>query len=294
MPRRSHARERVLGPPDLYSLAMKNRFDQDTAVTPVGEGRYEVEINRGWWIVRGPNGGYVAAILAKAADHAVADAERPLRSLTIHFLRPPQEGPAHVETVVERIGRTVTTVSARLVQNGKLQALATAAHAVPREMDGFVHAKMPDVRPPEECEARERPTDRDMPSLHDRYEQRFAIGPAPFSEEKRTREARTGGWIRLREPRPWDTAEIAAISDAWPPAIFASSDMPPTTGGVPTVDLTVHILAPEALASLAPDAFVLVDFTTRAVQGGYLEEDGEIWSADGRLLAQARQVGVVL
>ena len=120
------------------------------------------------------------------------------------------------------------------------------------------------------------------------------IGPVPFSEEERTREARTGGWIRLREPRPWDTAEIAAISDAWPPAIFASSDMPPTSGGVPTVDLTVHIIAPEALASLAPNAFVLVEFTTRAVQGGYLEEDGEIWSADGQLLAQARQVGVVL
>jgi acyl-CoA thioesterase len=273
---------------------MTNRFDRDTAIKPIGEGRYEVRIDRGWWIVRGPNGGYVAAILAKAADHAVADASRPLLSLTVHFLRPPQEGKAHVETVVERVGRTLTTVTARLIQNGKLQALATAAHAVPREMGGFVHAKMPDVRPPKECEARERPKDRDMPSLHDRYEQRFAIGPVPFSDGERTREARSGGWIRLREPRPWDTAEIAAISDAWPPAIFASRDMPPTAGGVPTVDLTVHILAPEALASLAPDAFVLVDFSTRAVQGGYLEEDGEIWSADGRLLAQARQVGVVL
>ncbi len=271
-----------------------NRFDRDTTVTPSGNGRYEVLIDRGWWIIRGPNGGYIAAILAKAAEHAAADTNKPLRSLTIHFLRPPQEGPAHVETVVERVGRTLTTVTARLIQNGKLQALATAAHAVPHEMDGFVHVKMPDVRPPGECATREHPTDRDMPSLHDRYEQRFAIGPAPFSEEARTREARTGGWIRLREPRPWDTAEVAAISDAWPPAVFASRDMPPTSGGVPTVDLTVHILAPEALASLKPDAFLLVDFTTRAVQGGYLEEDGEIWSEDGRLLAQARQVGVVL
>ena len=50
----------------------------------------------------------------------------------------------------------------------------------------------------------------------------------------------------------------------------------------------------QALAELPPDAFVLVDFRTRAVQGGYLEEDGEIWSEDGVLLAQARQVGVVL
>ena len=69
-------------------------------------------------------------------------------------------------------------------------------------------------------------------------------------------------------------------------AVFASRDMSPTSGGVPTGHLTVHILAPEALASLKPDAFLLIDFTTRAVQGGYLEEDGEIWSEDERLLAQ--------
>ena len=70
--------------------------------------------------------------------------------------------------------------------------------------------------------------------------------------------------------------------------------MPDETGGAPTVDLTVHLLNPESLAALPPDAFALVDFRTRAVQGGYLEEDGEIWSEDGALLAQARQVGVVL
>ena len=273
---------------------MKSRFDQDTTIEPVGDGRYIVNINTGWWIIRGPNGGYLAAILAKAAADAVADANRPLRSLNIHFLRPPEEGPAEVQTVIERAGRTLTTVSVRLMQNGKLQALATAAHAVPRETGGFVHAQMPDVRPPEEYEERPPPPDRDLPPLNARYEQRFAIGVMPFSEEKLTREARSGGWIRLKEPRVWDAAEIAAISDAWPPAVFTSNEMPPTAGGVPTVDLTVHILAPEALANLAPDAFVLVDFRTRAVQGGYFEEDGEIWSAGGTLLAQARQLGVVL
>ncbi|MCR9095822.1 MAG: thioesterase family protein [bacterium] len=273
---------------------MENRFDRDTALTRLTDGRFEVRIDRGWWIIRGPNGGYIAAILAKAAAATIDDPGRPLRSLTIHFLRPPQEGPAEVEAVVERSGRTVTTVSVRLLQNGKVQAIATAAHAVPRKMEGFIHAAMPDVPPPSECAPRVRTPTPDGPTLHERYDQRFTIGPAPFSDEPRTREARSGGWIRLKESRPWDAAEIAAISDAWPPAVFASSDMPETTGGVPTVDLTVHLLNPEALAALAPEAFVLVDFTTRAVQGGYLEEDGEIWSEDGILLAQARQVGVVI
>ncbi len=266
------------------------RFDRDTAVTRKSPGVYAVEINHGWWIVRGPNGGYIAALLANAVEDAVADRGRPLRSLTVHYLRPPTEGPATIETLVERSGRTVTTVSARLVQKGKLQALATAAHVVPRDTGGFDHATMPDVPPPERCDRSE--INQTTP-FHKRYERRVAIGPPPWSGAPVTREALSGGWIRLAEPRAWDSGLIAAVADAWTPAVFTSGEMPETSG-VPTVDLTVHLIAPEAIQSLAPDEFVLVRFETQTVRGGYLEEDGEIWSPGGRLLARVRQIAVVL
>jgi hypothetical protein len=35
-------------------------------------------------------------------------------------------------------------------------------------------------------------------------------------------------------------------------------------------------------------------FRTREVAGGFLEEDGELWSRGGVLLAHSRQLGVVL
>ena len=43
---------------------MPTRFDRDTAVRAVdpsvaGPGVHEGRIDRGWWVVRGPNGGYV-------------------------------------------------------------------------------------------------------------------------------------------------------------------------------------------------------------------------------------------
>ena len=45
---------------------------------------------------------------------------------------------------------------------------------------------------------------------------------------------------------------------------------------------------------LEPEAFVLGQFRTRTVAEGFLEEDGELWTANGVLLAQSRQLAVML
>jgi acyl-CoA thioesterase len=265
------------------------RFDRDTEPRPLGGGAYRVRIDRGWWVVRGPNGGYIAALLVRALEHAVADRARPLRSLTVHYLRPPAEGEALVETVIERTGRTVTNTSARLVQGGKLQALALAAFAQASASAEMHHALPPEVAPVEACP--ERPPSA-IP-IHERFEQRFAIGPPPLVGP-RTRDARTGGWLRLAEPRPLDAALLVAYTDSWPPALFTTHELPPTPGGVPTVDLTVHVRTPLPAPGLRPEDHVLVAFRTREVGQGLLEEDGEIWSRDGRLLAHSRQLAVLL
>ncbi len=268
---------------------MPTRFDQSTSVTPTSNGTYQALIDRGWWILRGPNGGYIAAMLVRAMQAEMGDDERTLRSLTVHYLRPPAEGPATVSTRIERTGRGLSTITARLEQNGAVQAIATAAFAKPRGGNDLFHARMPEVLPPERC-----PTRPNNPTpMHERYETRVAIGPASFDPADKVRDARTGGWIRLVEHRPLDAALLAAYADAWPPALFATSEFPPPMGGVPTVDLTVHVRAPLPL-TIAADEFVLVVFRTSHVHDGFLEEDGEIWSRDGRLLAQSRQLGVAM
>ena len=42
------------------------RFERDTAVARAGDGVYDVRIDGGWWIVVGPNGGYLAALVLRA------------------------------------------------------------------------------------------------------------------------------------------------------------------------------------------------------------------------------------
>jgi len=65
-------------------------------------------------------------------------------------------------------------------------------------------------------------------------------------------------------------------------------------GALPTVDLTIHYRMDPADAGVGPDDFCLAIFRSRLAHAGYVEEDGEIWSPDGRLLAQSRQLAVIL
>lgn len=264
---------------------MTVRFDRDTTVVPAGGGAFDVRIDPGWWIVAGPNGGYLAALVLRALDAAQGDAARSPRSLTIHFTSPPTAGPARVETTLERVGRGLTTVSGRLVQEGRLVALALAAFSKPRSSSlSLEQARMPEATPFE----RAAPLDPRI-EIHHRYEHRLAIGAPPFSGGT---EALCGGWIRLVEPRTVDACLAAAYTDSFPPALFSVLGEDAPVGGVPTIDLTVHFRQELPLPGAGPEDYTLAVFRSRVAREGFLEEDGELWSPDGVLLAQSRQLAL--
>src|SRR3954471_8046312 len=111
-----------------------SKFERDTAVKEVDAGVFEAHVNRDWWIVFGPNGGFLAAMFVKAMAAAVDDHARMARSLTshytaapagarcmtIHYTAAPAEGPVRISTTIERAGRSLTTVSARMQQGERL------------------------------------------------------------------------------------------------------------------------------------------------------------------------------
>lgn len=260
-----------------------SRFADDTSVQPLGDGRYAATIDRGWWIERGPNGGYLAAIVLRAILAEVADPIRRPRSLTLHYLRPPAEGPCEVAVVVERTGQGLSTVSACLRQDGRDCILALAALGVDRPGPTLDDQQAPEVLRPGELAARPAVAGITIP-IRDRYDVRPAIGGEPFVPGP---EALTGGWIRTVDDDPVDEVLVAAITDAWPPAVFSRLEVPV---GVPTIDLTIHFRQ----APSGEPGWTLVRFRTQVAAAGYLEEDGEVWSADGRLLAQSRQLAVVI
>ena len=267
-----------------------SEFAAATAVTPLGGGRYGCVLDAGWSALAGINGGILMAIIVRAIEAEVG-AERGLRSLQCQFMRPPKAAPAEIVIETLRSGARATNLRVRLEQNGRvmLEALATCFAGGLREIARW-SPPMPEVAPPG-ASALELGDPR-MPSIADRVGYTPLIGPAPMSGTplEPGEPARTGGWLELKDPHPIDVAVLAFFVDAWWPAALGPIDVMAFN---PTIDLSFHVrtaLPPEGL----PPQPLLLDVVTQASLEGLCDEDTRLFTADGVLLAQSRQLAITL
>ncbi len=260
-------------------------LDHDTALRPVGEGVWEGNIADTWWTPRGPLGGYVMAIVQRGMDLAVDDPSRRPRALTVHFLRPPAAGPITLRPAVERVGRSLTTATARLEQDGKLIALGVAAFSTAWPGPELSEAPMPEVAPPGERAApRGNVPGETPPPFMSRLTMQRRFGEPAFSGAAH---AETGGWLGLLEERPIDALALLVLADAWYPAPWPRLK---ALAPAPTIEMSVMFRAPLPL----PDSLLLGRFHTRLVRDGFFDENGELWSPDGNLVAQSRQLALLI
>lgn len=255
----------------------------DTALEPIAPGRWRGAISERWWIQQGPYGGCVAAMLTRALIAVVDDPARPPRSLTVHFLDAPGPGPVEVAATVERAGRSVTSVSLRMEQDGRAMALALATAGTWRDDQPAWNAlRPPDVPRPEDCPL--LPELDGLPPFTGNFEIRWAEGGTLGAPSGR---ARNVTWVRPRPSAPIDHVVATALSDTMMPAAFSRLGR---LAVVPTLDLTLHFRAPLPQAG---DGWGLAVFESRTSAGGTWEEDGELWSAEGALLVQSRQLAMI-
>ena len=259
-------------------------LDEDTELRPLADGDYGGRILERWWTPRGPLGGYVMAILMRGVLLSVEDVERQPRSLSVHFLRPPQAGPVIVRPRIEREGRSLTTCTVRLEQEGQLLALGIAALSKAWPSPLLDEAPMPEVDPPGEREAAAPPAGVPNPTFRNQLTMQRRFGELPFTRADR---AETGGWLGLLEERPLDALTVLILADAWYPAPWTRLD---ALAPAPTIEMTVHFRAALPL----PDSLLLGRFVTRLVRDGFFDESGELWGPDGTLVAQSRQLGLLL
>jgi acyl-CoA thioesterase len=259
-------------------------FARATAVEPAGHGAWRATCDPAWNTQLGPNGGYLAAIVMRAMLAELGDAEREARSLTCHYLRPPSAGELRVDAKVERSGRSLSTVTARLSQGGALCVLAVGAFAVDFRGALDYAGEPPAMPPPGEVE---RLAPVAIVPITEHFEMRPTLGAPLYAGAD---ESISGGWLRFADAQPLDAPALAMFADAWWP-----SPMPRLTrpAAAPTIDLTVHFRAPAAAAAIVDEPLLAV-FRSSTAAGGFFEEDGELWSADGVLLAHSRQLALLV
>jgi acyl-CoA thioesterase len=257
-----------------------SEFDDDTALGRA-DGHWRGQISDRWSIGPGrPNGGYIASFLIRAMTEASPQPD-PLTMTTHYLARPTVDAAVDVTVDILRSARSHAFLQARLVQDGTVVGVALAAFGSRDRGGPELRNPMPQVPGPDELEV----VQGTLPGMtfRDRFEWKppGEMRPDRWGESG---EAVSGGWQRLADGRGLDDLAVPLFMDAFAPAVFAA--MP--VAYVPTVELTVH------WRGRPHTRWHYGEFRTRHIADGYLEEDGLLWGEDGVLVAQSRQLALVI
>jgi hypothetical protein len=246
---------------------------------------WSAEVEPGWDVGGNTNGGYLMSTVGRAIAGATARPD-PV-TITGHYLTPVGAGPATIEVRVLRRGRRFSTASASLTFDGRiaLAVLATFGDLADSDPNApeLLLAEPPDLPAPESL-TRVPAGDPLPPAIMGKVE----LLPHPddngFLAGRPSGTPRIRGWFGLLGGESVDTIALPLAVDVWPPTIF-NANLP--IAWTPTVELTVHVRARPAPGRLA------CEFRTGVVSAGFLESDGLIWDAAGRVVAQSRQLALV-
>lgn len=254
-------------------------FSQATAVTEVEPGEFEVSIGEQWTVVGKPNGGYLLAMMARAATSMSAHSH-PV-AVSAHFLTSPDPGPARISVESLRAGRSASTLRASLhSQTTSVEALVTCGELAAAD-EPFWDAGVPDhpwlafedaVRmiPPAEAGFRVR--------MMETVELRLD----PDSMQWPSGRGRLSGWLEL-PGEDFDAVSLLFALDAMPPATFDVE----FTGWVPTLQLSCYL---RALPAPGP---VRIVQRAQLVADRRVDQTCFVWDCEGRLVGQATQLASV-
>jgi acyl-coenzyme A thioesterase PaaI-like protein len=258
------------------------KFDEATQAIRVDENTYDVCLDPGYSIGGPLNGGYLMAVILRAAVDA-APFEHPV-STTAQFLKAPVAGPAQVRVEPLKAGRTAAFARATLVQDGtaKIESLITTATL--NEAEPLYAAAPPATMPPiEECLKLPSPKPESGMTLNAQMELVFDPPTIGWLRGEPTGRPESRAYFRMTELQDPDPYVLALAVDALPPVVFSAGGR----GWAPTVDLTWHLRA------LPAPGWLTLLGSGRLVSDGWFDEEVEVRDSAGRLVAQARQLARV-
>lgn len=262
-----------------------SRLERDSRVVRLDDGAFAADVELAWCIDDSANGGYALSLGLRALAEALPLPD-PLTS-TAHYLRPLMRGPVRIEVETMRIGRTLARGVARMLQDGQECVRVIAAFGtLPRDPGTPLWAEplRGELAPLEEC----TPLVLDSPGglvahVRSQLDIRYDPGSVGWARGERTGRPVLSAWVRPADGSEPDGFLLPLVADAPPCTAFELE----VENRVLTVEMTVHQRAVPA------PGWLRCFFRSRLVADGFMEEDGEIWDASGRLVAMSRQLAVL-
>jgi hypothetical protein len=257
-----------------------------TAVEKKDEGRYAADLDPVWRIGTKANGGYLTAITTRAAVDAAGRQYPHPEAVSTHFLSAPRSGQAEVVVETLRRGRSTAQLRATMLSDGErvVESIVTCGR-LRRDGSPYWSGVAAPVMPPiEECSVvgKDGPGGIPLP-IFGEVELRLDPATAGFAVGRPSRKGMIQGWVRI-SPEPPDPYALLVALDVLPPATF---ELGLLGSWVPTLELTAHL---RALPSPGP---LRVRHRARVVTAGRVDEECDVWDAEGTLVGSARQLAAV-
>ena len=228
------------------------------------------------------NGGYSLALCLQALRAVLPHPDPLVVSAT--YLRPVRVGPARLTADPVRAGRRLATGEARLLQEGKecVRVLGTFTDLDALSGPTHVEASPPELPAPEDCVSLADGPNFGGSTIIERVEFRAAAAPG-FLSGNTAGPTRFEFWMRMAGVPQLSSLQLACLVDMAPPAIYELGLFTTTS-----VELTVHVRRRPAPGWLA------CRVSTRFLMDGLHDEDFEVWDSTGSLVAQSRQLQMLL
>jgi hypothetical protein len=260
-------------------------FSDVSALAQTAPGRFTADVHPLWTIAGKPNGGYLLAMLGRAA--AAVGPHPHVIAASAHYLHSPGPGPVTVEADVLRAGRSASQVRARILQDGTdcVEALITTS-LLDADTKAYWAAGLPDPGTAAQDHCVRLPAispGRFPVPIMDEVDLRLDASTLGFAAGKPSGRGELRGWLALPGEQAFDPTSLLFAVDAFPPATFEIE----MTGWVPTLELSVYI---RALPAPGP---VQVLQKARVIDAGRVDEACFVWDGTGRLVAQGTQLAGV-
>lgn len=250
-------------------------FAEATAILAAGPGRYATELTPYWSAYGNPNGGYMAAIAARAALAETGRAH-PI-SVSTTFLKAARPGPAELDVTAISAGRTLGTARVVLRQQGVIVLESTVVCA--DEPAGDVPADAAALPPPEaQCAAPSLPPGKG-PTILDSVSVRYASGHGP--RDPGGPDAVLTAWVRMLTGEDPDALICIVAADALAPTPFRLGHV----GWSPTVVMTWQLRAQPV-----PGPLAVTCTAGQVTADDWFDERAVVVDSAGRAVAHAWQL----